>query len=128
LVDVSVRDLAMPVLGRTTPLPIIVAPTGLAALARHGADGALARAAAAHGGPIVLSSNSSISIEDFAREAPDCRRWFQTYLYKDRALIENLVERALASDYEALVVTVDVPVLGQRDRDQRNGFTIPLRL
>ena len=128
LVDVSVRDLAMPILGRTAPLPIIVAPTGLAALARHRADGALARAAAAHGVPIVLSSNSSISIEDFAREGPDCRRWFQTYLYKDRELIGNLVERALAADYEALVVTVDVPVLGQRDRDQRNGFTIPLRL
>ncbi len=128
LVDVSVRDLAVPVLGRTTPLPIIIAPTGLSALARHRADAALVRAAAAHGVPIVLSSNSSISIEDFALEGPESRRWFQTYLYKDRDLIRSLVERALAADYEALVVTVDVPVLGQRDRDQRNGFTIPLRI
>jgi (S)-mandelate dehydrogenase len=128
LVDVATRDLSIPILGRTAPLPLIVAPTGLSALARPRADQALARAAAANSVPIILSSNSSIRIEDFARAAPEGRRWFQIYVYRDHDLVRALVRRALAADYEALVLTVDVPVLGQRERDHRNGFTIPLRL
>ncbi len=128
LVDVSACDLAMPILGRSAPLPLIIAPTGLSALARPKADQALARAAAANGIPIILSSNSSIRLEDFARAAPQGRHWFQIYVYKDHDLVRSLVGRALAADYEALVLTVDVPVLGQRERDHRNGFTIPLRL
>ena len=126
LVDVSARDLSVPILGRIAQLPVVISPTGLSALAWSGADRALARAAAASGIPITLSSNSSIRIEDFARAAPESRRWFQIYVYKDHDLVRRLVERALAADYEALVLTVDVPVLGRRDRDQRNRFTIPL--
>ena len=128
LVDVSKRDLSVSILGRDAEFPMIISPTGLSALARQGADKALARAAAAHGIPIVLSSNASIRLEDFARAAPDGRHWFQIYVYKDRELVRSLVERALAADYEALVLTVDLPVVGQRDRDERNGFTIPFRI
>ncbi|MCB1486523.1 MAG: alpha-hydroxy-acid oxidizing protein [Bauldia sp.] len=128
LVDVSRRDLSVSILGRDAAFPMIISPTGLSALARHDADRALARAAAAHGIPIVLSSNASIRLEDFARAAPDGRHWFQIYVYKDRELVRSLVERALAADYEALVLTADLPVVGQRDRDERNGFTIPFRI
>lgn len=128
LVDVSVRDLSVSVLGKTAALPLIIAPTGLSALAWPRAETVLAKAAAASDIPITLSSNASVRIEDFARAAPGGRHWFQIYVYRDRDLVRSLIERALRADFEALVLTVDVPVLGQRDRDQRNGFTIPLRL
>ena len=128
LVDVSERDLSATILGTDAALPMIIGPTGLSALAWPRADLALARSAAANSVPIVLSSSASASVEDFAHAAPDGRHWFQIYVYKDRELVRGLVKRALDANFEALVLTVDVPVLGQRDRDQRNGFTVPLRL
>ncbi len=127
LVDVSRRDLSLPILGRHADFPLIISPTGLSALASPKADAALARVADANRIPITLSCNASARIEDFARAAPDARRWFQLYVYKDLDLVKDLVNRALAADYEALVLTVDIPVLGQRERDVHNGFKVPLR-
>lgn len=127
LVDVSNRDCRTSILGHQTSLPLIVAPTGLAALAWPQADVALARAACASGVPFTISTSSSVRMEAIRDAAPQARLWFQGYLYKDRELVRALVDRASAIDCEALVLTVDVPLLGRRLRDQRNRFTVPLR-
>ena len=125
--DVSARDNASPILGRTGGLPLIIAPTGLAALGWPKADILLARAAGRRGVPFVISTSSSVRIEDIAAEAGQTRLWFQVYVYKDRDLVRSLVERASACGVEALVLTVDTPVLGWRRRDHANRFTVPLR-
>ena len=127
LVDVSHRDCATRILNNRADLPLIVAPTGLAALAWAGADILLAQAAQVAGIPFTISSSSSARMEDIRRAAQQTRLWFQVYLYKDRELVRALVKRARAIDCEALVVTVDVPMLGRRLRDRRNRFTVPLR-
>jgi (S)-mandelate dehydrogenase len=75
-----------------------------------------------------ISTAASVSVERIRRAAPDARLWFQAYVYKDRALLSQLLQRARAVDCEALVITVDVPVLGQRVRDLQNRFTVPLHL
>ncbi len=125
--DVSNRELGTSLLGRSSALPLIVAPTGLAALAWPQADLAIARAAAQAAIPFIISTSSSMRLEEIVASVPDARVWFQTYLYKDRALVESLVSRAFNAGIEALVVTIDTPVLGNRERDQRNRFTVPLR-
>ena len=127
LVDVSRRDLSASVLGVQTALPVVIAPTGLAALAWPRADIAIARAAQASTVPFTVSTSSSVALESIRRSAPNARLWFQAYVYKDRDLVRSLVRRAANVDCEALVLTVDVPVLGQRPRDRRNRFTVPLR-
>jgi (S)-mandelate dehydrogenase len=127
LVDVQHRQLAAPVLGVVSRLPLIVAPTGLAALVWPRADVALARAAHASGIPFTVSTSSSVRLESIREAVPEMRLWFQVYLYKDRELVRSLVARALQARFEALVLTVDAPVLGQRHRDLRNRFTVPLR-
>ena len=127
LVDVAKRDCSATVLGSRASLPLIVAPTGLAALAWARADVLLAQAAHNIGVPFTISTSSSVRMEDIRQGAPDARLWFQVYLYKDRDLVRSLIARATAIDCDAVVVTVDVPVLGRRLRDQRNRFTVPLR-
>jgi (S)-mandelate dehydrogenase len=127
LVDVSHRDLCASILGKRTHLPIIIAPTGLAALAWPVADVALAKASRANSVPFTVSTSSSITLERIRELEPQARLWFQAYLYKDRNLVRSLIRRAADVDCEALVLTADVPVLGQRHRDQRNRFTVPLR-
>lgn len=127
LVDVSARDLSATLLGARAHMPLAIAPTGLAALAWADADIAIARAAAAYGVPATVSTSSSVRLERIRRAVPDARLWFQVYMYKDRELVRSLIRRALDADFEALVVTVDVPILGQRHRDLRNRFTVPLR-
>jgi isopentenyl diphosphate isomerase/L-lactate dehydrogenase-like FMN-dependent dehydrogenase len=127
LCDVANRDLSTSILGRAASLPLIVAPTGLAALAWPRADIAIARAAARHGIPFIISTSSSMRLEDIVASAPDARAWFQVYIYKDRKLVESLVQRASTAGIEALVLTIDTPVLGHRERDARNRFTVPLR-
>jgi len=124
LVDVSSVDTETEILGRPAGLPIIVAPTGASGLGWPGADVALARAAAAMGIPYTLSTVANASIERVAREAPG-RLWFQLYVLRDRSFAAKLVERAQAADYETLMVTVDLPAGGKRERDFRNDFTIP---
>jgi (S)-mandelate dehydrogenase len=125
-VDVERRELGTTILGRPAALPLIVAPTGLAALGWPMADVALARAAARAGIPFTVSTSSSVTIEEIARGAPDARLWFQVYPYRDRDLVRSLIQRARAANYEAIVVTIDVPVLGHRSRDHHNRFTVPL--
>jgi (S)-mandelate dehydrogenase len=114
-------------LGGPSALPLIVSPTGLAALAWPQADVAIALAAAQHSIPFVISTSSSMRMEDIVARVPGARVWFQIYMYKDRQLVESLIKRALHANVEALVLTVDTPVLGNRERDTRNRFTIPLR-
>lgn len=127
LMDVANRTCGTTVLGRHTSLPLIVAPTGLAALVWPDADGALARCAHQAGVPFTISTSSSMRMEAIREAAPEARLWFQAYVYKDRDLTRKLIARARAIGCEALVVTVDVPLLGRRLRDRRNRFTVPLR-
>jgi L-lactate dehydrogenase (cytochrome) len=127
LVDVSSRSLETTVLGERVGLPVLIAPTGMSRVAGRGGDVAGARAAAAHGAVFVLSTMSSDSIED-VRAAATGSLWFQLYLWAERAILERLLDRARAAGCRALVVTVDVPVIGNRRRDARNGFALPPRL
>ena len=127
LADVRAPDLACEILGGPSKMPFVIAPTGGIGIAWPGADLAIARTARALGIPYTLSTNATASIEDVAREGPE-RRWFQLYVLRDRAFVEKLVARAEAAGFEALVPTVDLAVGGKRERDFRNGFTIPPRL
>jgi isopentenyl diphosphate isomerase/L-lactate dehydrogenase-like FMN-dependent dehydrogenase len=126
-VDVSSIDLATTVLGQRLSAPLILAPTGLCGMATSRGEIPSARAASAAGVAWVASCMSSVALEEIVRDAPG-DHWFQLYVWKDRAVTQALVERAAASGYRVLVVTLDVPVLGQRERDVRNGATIPPRI
>jgi len=91
----------------------------------HEGERAVARVAERRGIPYALSTMGTTSIEDVAAAAPDARKWFQLYVWKDRGAGEELMQRAKAAGFEALILTVDVPVAGARLRDARNGFSIP---
>ena len=125
LVDVSERDASTSVLGSAVRFPVLVAPTALQRMAHREGELATARAAAAAGTVMTLSTISSASIEEVAEAAPGAPRWFQLYVHRDRDLTRQLVERAAAAGYRAIVLTADVPLLGLRDRDSRNRFTLP---
>jgi (S)-mandelate dehydrogenase len=126
LVDVAKVDMAASLLGREAKLPIAVAPTGAVGFGWPGGDVAIAKSAAACGIPYTLSTTATASIERVAREAPG-RLWFQAYIFKGRHFAFRLMERARACGYEALMITVDLPVGGKRERDNRNHFSIPFR-
>ena len=124
LVDVSQRDLATSIIGEPARLPLALAPVGLCGM-QHGDGEILAcRAAQAAGIPFTLSTMSICSIEDVAA-AVDKPFWFQLYVMRDRGFIKALIERAAAAKCSALVLTVDLQVLGQRHCDIRNGMTVP---
>jgi (S)-mandelate dehydrogenase len=125
LQDVSRRSLQARLWDRSFALPVYLSPTGLNGLLRPGGDLALARAAAAAGIPFALSTASNASIEEVAR-ASDGEKWFQLYVMT-REIADVMVQRALDADYGALILTVDVPVNGYRERDMRNGFKVPAR-
>lgn len=125
--EVRAPDLSCEILGGPSKQPFVIAPTGGIGIAWPGADLAIARTARSLGIPYTLSTNATASIEDIAREGPE-RLWFQLYVLRDRAFVEKLVARAEAAGYEALVPTVDLAAGGKRERDFRNGFTIPPRL
>lgn len=125
LFDVSRRDLSVELFGRTLPMPLVIAPTGLNGALWPDGDILLARAAAGAGIPFALSTASNATIEDVADRAGG-ELWFQLYVVQ-RALAEALAKRALAAGYKTLVLTVDVPVNGKRERDMRNGFAVPFR-
>ncbi len=125
LVDVTDVDPSTTMLGHASSLPLAIAPMAAHGLAHPEAELASACAAAAAGVPYTLSTTSSRSIEDVAAAAPDGVRWFQLYVQAGPAITRSLVERAAASGYRAIVLTVDLPLLGQRDRDRRNGFRLP---
>ena len=124
LVDVSRRDLSTTILGEPASLPLILAPIGLCGM-QHGDGEILAcRAAQAAGIPFTLSTMSICSIEDVASSV-NKPFWFQLYVMKDRGFIKALIERAIAAKCSALVLTVDLQVLGQRHQDIKNGMTVP---
>ena len=124
LVDVGDRSTKTTILGEPAALPLALAPIGLCGM-QHGDGEILAcRAAQAAGIPFTLSTMSICSIEDVA-EAVGKPFWFQLYVMKDRGFIRELVERAAAAKCSALVLTVDLQILGQRHRDIKNGMTVP---
>lgn len=125
LINVSKRSQACALWGRNFGMPVFVAPTGLNGILRPNADAMLARAAARAGIPFALSTASNMSIEEIA-DISDGERWFQLYII-NRDIADVLCDRALAAGYEALILTVDVPVNGYRERDIRNGFGVPIR-
>lgn len=127
LVDVGQIDRTTTVLGASLALPLVLAPTGLSGMAASRPEVAAARAALSRRIAYTASCLSAMTLEQIAAEAPG-PHWFQVYLWRDRKITLSLVERAAKAGYTTLVVTVDVPVIGQRERDARNGATIPPRL
>ncbi|GAA1670723.1 alpha-hydroxy acid oxidase [Kribbella yunnanensis] len=123
--NVSEIDLGTTILGKRSELPFAFAPTGFTRMMNHEGESAVVKVAQESGIPYALSTMGTTSIEDVAAAAPDARKWFQLYVWKDRDSGEDLVKRSAAAGYEALMLTVDVPVAGARLRDVRNGFTIP---
>ena len=124
MVDCSHRDPSTTMLGRQYSHPVIVAPTAFHALATPEGEAATARAAAATDTPFCLSSLSTTGVAELAARAPAARRWFQVYVFKDRAVTEEMVAAAVEHGYEALLLTVDLPVFGWRERDMRSGFVV----
>ncbi|WOH67443.1 alpha-hydroxy acid oxidase [Bradyrhizobium sp. BWA-3-5] len=124
LVDVSKRNLSTTILGEPAAMPLVLAPVGLLGM-QHG-DGEIhaCRAAQAAGIPFTQSTMSICSIEDIAA-AVDKPFWFQLYVMKDRGFIKALIERAIAAKCSALVLTVDLQVIGQRHQDIKNGMSVP---
>ncbi|MBG1264733.1 alpha-hydroxy acid oxidase [Nostoc commune] len=135
LVDVSdvydglrLRNLTTSILGQPLQLPLLIAPMAFQCLAHPDGEIATALAAASAGVGMVLSTMATKSIEEVASASdnfPDSLRWFQLYIHKDRGLTRALVEKAYKAGYKALCLTVDAPVLGQRERDRRNEFALP---
>jgi L-lactate dehydrogenase (cytochrome) len=127
LVDVSGVDRSTTVLGEKLATPLILGPTGLAGLLAPRGEELAAKGAASRGALFTLSTMSIGTLEEVAAAAPS-PLWFQLYVWRDRGVTRSLVERAKAAGYRALCLTVDVPAMGNREEDQRNGFTIPPRL
>ncbi len=123
--DVSTVDTSTTILGRPSALPLVFGPTGFTRMMHTDGESAVARVASDIGIPYALSTMGTTSIERLAEAAPDGRRWFQLYLWRDREASRDFVVRAKEAGYEALVLTVDTPVAGARLRDVRNGLTIP---
>ena len=122
--DVSRRDASTTALGQALSMPLIVAPTAFHRLACDDGELATARAAAAAGTIMILSTLSNTAMEEVAKAAGGAM-WFQLYVYKDRGATRGLVERAEAAGARALVLTVDAPLLGTRERDVKNRFALP---
>jgi 4-hydroxymandelate oxidase len=127
MVDVSRRDTATSVLGHPVAMPVLTAPTAFHRLACPDGELATARATGAAGTIMILSTLSNTPVEDVVAAASG-PVWFQLYLYKDRKASEGVVRRAEAAGCRALVLTVDAPLLGRRERDIRNRFRLPLGL
>jgi (S)-mandelate dehydrogenase len=126
LVDVSQPDTRVGIFGKEIGLPLAIAPTGGISAGRAGAELILARAAKAAGVPFTMATPSAFTIERVAEEVGG-RLWFQLYAVRDRDFRKNLVLRAKNAGYEAILVTVDLPVSGKRERDPRNGFVTPYK-
>lgn len=124
--DVSAPKLGCEYLGVSSSMPLAIAPTGLAGLAWPAAERLLALAARQQNIPFTLGAMGSCDIEEIAATSL-AHRWFQIYILKDREVTADLMKRAKESGFETLLVTVDVPVVGKRERDVVNGFTVPLK-
>ena len=125
--EVGETDCTTTLLGRPLPMPLVLSPTGFGRVAHSQGELAVARAAARAGLPYALSTLSTRSIEEVTAVSSG-PRWFQVYAWRDRGLVGEMVERAAAAGYEALLLTVDTPVFGRRERDVRSGFTLPPQL
>ncbi len=117
-------DIRSSVLGRSLAFPLVLAPTGFTRIADPAGELAVARAAQRAGLPYTLSTLSTRSIEE-VRAVSDGRLWFQVYAWRDRGLVKEMIARAAAARFEALVLTVDTAVFGRRERDVRRGFSLP---
>ena len=126
LVDVSTVDTSVDLLGKPAALPLAIAPTGGISAGRAGAELILARAAKAFGVPFTMATPSAFTIERVAEEVGG-RLWFQLYCVRDHEFRKSLVSRAKSAGFEAILVTVDLPVSGKRERDPRNGFVTPYK-
>lgn len=118
------RDHRVRVLDREISAPLLIAPMAFMKMAHPDGELAVVRASGKRGLPMILSTMSNTTLEDVMQET-SAPKWFQLYVYKDRRVTERIVERATHAGYEALVLTVDVPVLGRREADIRNGFHLP---
>jgi isopentenyl diphosphate isomerase/L-lactate dehydrogenase-like FMN-dependent dehydrogenase len=125
LVDVSGCSTGSTVLGAPVSFPVLVAPTALHRLAHPDGEGATARAAARAGTVMCLSTIATMTPAEVAAAAPGGRRWFQVYVFRDRGVTRSFVAQAEENGYEALVLTVDAPRFGHRERDLRTGFVVP---
>ncbi len=126
-IDVSERSTAMTMLGQEVPMPVALAPTGLTGMQHADGEILAAQAAEEFGVPFTLSTMSICSIEDVA-ENTSKPFWFQLYVMRDRQFIRNLVERARAANCSALMITLDLQIMGQRHKDVRNGLSAPPKL
>jgi 4-hydroxymandelate oxidase len=127
LIDVSARDMSTTVLGEPVSMPILIAPTALQCLAHPDGEIATSKAAGAAKTLTTLATLATTSIEEVMAIATG-PVWFQLYVFRDRALTASLVQRAEAAGCKAVVLTIDVPVPGKRERDVRNRFTLPEHL
>ncbi|MEQ9448432.1 MAG: alpha-hydroxy acid oxidase, partial [Rhodospirillaceae bacterium] len=125
LVDVSKVDTKTTLFGKTLDWPVILSPTGTTRLFHHEKELGVARAAAKMNTLYSVSTMATTSLEDIAAAAPDGLRMFQIYILKDRTLTAEFVERSKAANYDALCLTVDVPVGGNRERDKMTGMIVP---
>ena len=122
--DVAAINTTTTLLGGRIPFPVMIAPTGFDRIAHSQGELAVARAAKRAGIPYSLSTMGTRSIEEVA-EVNDGRKWFQVYVWRDKPLLKEMLERAAASGYEGIMITVDTAVLGRRERDVRRGFSLP---
>jgi (S)-mandelate dehydrogenase len=125
--DTHAIDTSTEVFGRRWQAPFAVAPIGLCGLVRPGGDIMMAQAAAAAGVPFILSTASNTRLEDLRQTSAPWLQWMQVYVMSERSIAEQIVRRAKAAKFGALVLTVDVPVSGARERDWRNHFKLPFR-
>jgi L-lactate dehydrogenase (cytochrome) len=128
LVDMEHRSTRTNMIGQEVAMPVAIAPTGLTGMQHADGEILAARAAKAFGVPFTLSTMSICSIEDVAQGTDNHPFWFQLYVMKDRDFITRLIERAKAANCSALVLTLDLQILGQRHKDIRNGLSAPPKL
>ncbi|MHB8508913.1 MAG: alpha-hydroxy acid oxidase [Candidatus Dormibacteria bacterium] len=124
LAGAGAPELEVEVIGTRVSMPVLLAPTGMQQLAHPAGELAVARAAASADTIYCVSTMATCAMEEVAA-ASTATKWFQLYVCRDRGLTTELVDRAAAAGYTALVVTADTPVIGRRERDQRNGFAMP---
>ena len=127
-VNLSNRSTATQMIGQDVAMPVAIAPTGLTGMQHADGEILAAKAAKAFGVPFTLSTMSICSIEDIAKATDNHPFWFQLYVMKDRPFIERLIDRAKAANCSALVLTLDLQILGQRHKDLKNGLSAPPKL
>lgn len=125
--DVSQIDTTTTLLGKPVPFPLALSPTGFTRIAHSQGELAVARAAQRAGIPYSLSTMGTRSIEEVAAVSAGAK-WYQVYTWKDRGLVKDMIDRAAAAGYDALMLTVDTAVLGRRERDVRRGYTLPPKI